>query len=222
MSEQKGSVLVYILIAVALFAALGFTVSRMMRSDNSIQTSKDAVFAAEVMNYANVLREAVQSIRISKGCEDHQISFERPPFDGADVEYLNKGAKYDSLCTVFHPNGGSVAFQDLFSDKRWRITSKLALKGLGSDEAEIAAVLEVTKDVCSIVNTQNGIDNAILATPLDLAGLDMDQLPPYAGQFEDSVVIDRKELTGYLSGCFTAPGKSAKLSYYVYQVLAMR
>ena len=51
-SSQSGNIIFIILIAVALFAALSFVVSQMMRGPTTIGEEKDGVIVAEILAYA--------------------------------------------------------------------------------------------------------------------------------------------------------------------------
>ena len=74
--SEKGSVIFIILIAIILFAALGYAVSNMMRGPSNIGNETAGIYASEILTYAQSVREAVHMMRISNGCDDSQISFE--------------------------------------------------------------------------------------------------------------------------------------------------
>ena len=61
-NSQKGSVLVIILVAVALFAALSYTVANMMRGGAEIGSEKAGIYASEILTYAQSVGEAVKII----------------------------------------------------------------------------------------------------------------------------------------------------------------
>ena len=218
--SQSGSVLIYILIAVALFAALGMVVTNMMRGSGSVGGEKDGIFVSEILSYSSALRDALQLIKISNGCEDTKISFERPPFDGTDKDYVNLNAPYNKKCHVFHPEGGAVGYQDLFQDKRWVITTAFGVDGIGSAAPELTAVLPVSRAVCEIINTRSGVSNdAIVAgTRVDDGAEEGNILKPFQGEYEGKATLNLPQYKGMMTGCYLAEKSDGKI-YSAYQVL---
>ena len=109
--NARGSVLVIILVAVALFGALSYVVAGMMRTDggvNAVSEQQAGLHASAILGYASSVRRAVQDVRISNGCEETQLSFEKPPFDNSDG-YQNTNSPSDFSCHIFHPSGGGVS-----------------------------------------------------------------------------------------------------------------
>lgn len=104
---ERGSVFFYVLLAIALFAALTYAVSRDKGGSTNIFTDKQAKLAAqEIIEYGNTVANAVQKLRL-RGCTDTQISFENDIVAG----YTNPNAPSDKSCHVFDINGGSIQFQ---------------------------------------------------------------------------------------------------------------
>ncbi|MFA5592904.1 MAG: hypothetical protein WC989_06295 [Micavibrio sp.] len=103
---QSGGVLVWILIAVALFAALSYAMMRDGGTGTAARTMTDAqarLLASEIISYGNAVRQAVQKLEI-RGCTDLQISFENSVVAG----YENGT---DTICQVFHPAGGGLGWK---------------------------------------------------------------------------------------------------------------
>ncbi len=162
-NNQNGNVLVILLIAIILFAALSFAVSGMMRGNTtSIKAENESIVAAEILNYARSVREAVSFLRITNQCEDTEISFERSPFDGSDAFLVNAGAPADFSCHVFHPNGGGitpivpapeVSLQDYI------YTGGFAVTDLGtSTTPNLSMVLpNISLSLCEILNKRLGL-----------------------------------------------------------------
>ena len=95
--SERGNALLYILIAVALIAALSYVVSRGQRGNTSTLTDQQARLAAqEIIDYGNDLANAVQKLRL-RGCTDTQVSFE----NNIVTEYTNPNAPADKSCHVF-------------------------------------------------------------------------------------------------------------------------
>ncbi len=170
-SSQRGNVLVYILIAVALFAALGFAMSNMMRggAGESISREKSQIYASGILSYAQSIKDAVNLLRISGACEDEQLSFEKAPFDGTDSDYVNPNSPNDFSCHVFHPNGGGAPYMDAIDDvgpnKGWffgvnRVGNLSGTQNLGTNANDLVAILlDIDAQVCDRVNKiANGLE----------------------------------------------------------------
>jgi len=102
----KGSALFIILIAVALFAALGYAISQSGRSGSgSISRETVQIEAARIISYAGQIRQAVDRMRLVNGCSDTNINFiGMPPLWSAN----NPSSPADKSCHVFDAAGGGV------------------------------------------------------------------------------------------------------------------
>jgi len=125
--REKGNVFFYILIAVALFAALSYAVSRNNTGSTDIFTEEQAKLAAqEIIEYGNTVANAVQKLRL-RGCK-----VEASHLQGATVNLgliaINFGndinqrvdntpihmeedftaTPSDGSCSVFNSNGGNI------------------------------------------------------------------------------------------------------------------
>ena len=111
--SEKGSALVWVLIAVALFAALSYTVAGMMRvgSPEMITGQKAQLYADSILDYARALRQAVQGLRID-GCSDTDVSFTNTTVSG----YAHTPAVIDG-CKVFAKDGGGMVY--IPPDVKW-------------------------------------------------------------------------------------------------------
>jgi hypothetical protein len=233
--SESGNVLVYILIAVALFAALGFAVSNMMRSSGStVSGEKDVVFVSETLNYAKTLRDMVQYLRISKNCSENQISFEHSPFDGTDSDYVNPNAPSDFSCHLFHPKGGAMGYQaganEVNGAINWIFTGTNDGENVGNQCdmdscADLMAILpDVSKALCRKINETLGIaaDNNFMTQEDNNFEIDPFQGSyTYEARLSDEATLDA--LDGRSLGCVrgnTSPQDVNK--YYFYQVLLAR
>lgn len=173
--SESGNVLFYILIAVALFAALGFAVNNMMRDGSSSKMNDQTIdlMVTDILDYSRKVRQAIKFMKVSNGCEDSDISFERSPFDGSDPRYVNPNNASDFSCFVFHPDGGSLnemtppngstsslsgidAFSSHITGVYW-YDSRRVVRGFGSDTKdaqgnEVLMRLQVTEDICKAIN----------------------------------------------------------------------
>ena len=74
--NETGGAIVWILVAIALFAALNYAVSKGTRSGATTISKEQAVVASnEILDYGRAIRQAVQTLQIN-GCGDTEISFE--------------------------------------------------------------------------------------------------------------------------------------------------
>ena len=121
-SSETGNIFIIILVAIGLFAALAFTVSRgsNTKSTNLLTRKQAQLAASDIMNYAQNVARGVRRVQDKYNCSETEISFEPPPFDGSTA-YDNANAPGDFSCHVFHPSGGSVSYRE-FSEE-WRNSS---------------------------------------------------------------------------------------------------
>lgn len=220
---QRGSVLYYILIAVVLFAALGFAVSNMMRagSGGNIGAEKDALTADQVLSYARSVRQGAQTLRISNGCAENQISFERSPFDGSDPLYMNAAAPSDFSCHIFHPNGAGVGTPEDVDGKAWRFTSEFYVGGVGSGAQAISMAIIVGRAVCLAVNRKLDIAQDAIDNPVDDGAGAGNVLPAFNGSFSGSGEILLPAYEGKMAGCYRSVNAGDD-EYTVYQILVAR
>tara|TARA_Y100001001_G_scaffold164509_2_gene196936 strand:+ start:790 stop:1563 length:774 start_codon:yes stop_codon:yes gene_type:complete len=119
---HKGNVLFLILLAVALFAALSYAVTRGERGGVvDVTKEKLDLWSSEIIQYATLMEQTVTRLRLSNGCRDTQISFQRD-WDGdgtiednADDQH-NGFAPNDGRCHVFDVNGGALPYQAASTD----------------------------------------------------------------------------------------------------------
>lgn len=235
LKQEHGNVLVYILIVVALFAALGFTVSNMMRSSGgSIAGEKVGISAAEVLDYGKALHDAVQFLRISKGCGEREISFARPPFDETDMDYDNDNAPEDYSCHIFHPSGSGMSYvkgsEDTNGQQDWIFTAANDGDHIGhhcSDDecADLMAILPgVPKSLCQDINKKLGIsDDKNNITQEDNSF----EIDPFQGEYTYEARLSDNSTQGALEGqaLGCVRGNAAPQdadTYYFYQVLLAR
>lgn len=206
---ERGNVLIYILIAIVLFAALSYSVSQMMRGGSATgigeETSK--LHATEVFNYGRIIRQAVQSLKISNGCQDSEISFETEALPG----YVNGT---NTSCQIFHRDGGDVNYfrtNQRISVSDWVFTGANNVAGVGTTEPDLVAILpNITLTACNAINAETGIPSV---------GADSEiAFTPYTGTFEATQTLD--DANGKMSGCLNYVNSGN--SYFFYQVLVQR
>ncbi|MCB9963730.1 MAG: hypothetical protein H6855_01325 [Rhodospirillales bacterium] len=111
-SRERGNVLFYILIGVALFAALSMAVSYSGQSGGgAITEEKASILASEVMETGERISSVLSKLRL-RGCTLAQISFDNPYVSG----YANGSAPSDESCHVFSIQGGELNWPTFSSD----------------------------------------------------------------------------------------------------------
>lgn len=98
---ESGNVLVYVLIAIVLFAALNFTLSRQTDSTEAgaLDQNKAELYATELITYAANVKEAYDKMEFS-GAKLEDIDFTPP-----------SAATFNTAPTIkkiFHPDGGGL------------------------------------------------------------------------------------------------------------------
>ncbi|PZO85416.1 MAG: hypothetical protein DI626_07430 [Micavibrio aeruginosavorus] len=106
MSRQRGSAIIMIFVAVALFGLLSFAFMRGSNTSTALMTSeKDKAMVTDAQDYANAVNMAIKRLK-ARGCTDSQISYETPKGNNP-----NPSAPTDQSCHVFKIAGAGVKFQ---------------------------------------------------------------------------------------------------------------
>lgn len=222
-SAQRGSVFIYILLAIALLAALSYAMMKGSRTGTSgLTEDRRRLYAGEILNYADSISKSVQTLRL-RGCTESQISFENPIESG----YANAGAPSDNSCHVFNISGGKTIWQgapDGSNDGNfWRFQGNVGLTDMGGTDKELLAVLPgVVPELCALLNDRLGISNPSGAAPTNDA---FDVSVKFTGTYDDSGGNvfgdngDESNFAGRAAGCFNGPPAG---THYFYQVLIGR
>lgn len=106
---EKGNALFLILIAVALFAALSYAVTKSSRSGKTdISQDKANIVASAVLGYGAGIKNAVTRVKISNSCTDEQLNFYTPLHW---YDYTNPSAPSSKKCNIFDSAGGNTVYQ---------------------------------------------------------------------------------------------------------------
>lgn len=115
---ESGSVLIWIFVVIALFAALSYAVSRSNQSGGvqMVSDQQATVLASDILNFTTQIENAVSRL-LMQGCSETEISISNNVHniltdqDGnpaANLTHLNTNAPDDFRCHIFHPRGGGV------------------------------------------------------------------------------------------------------------------
>lgn len=223
--QERGSAIFYILIAVALFGAMGFVVSGMMRgsgSAESISDERQGIYAAEIISYAQQVRDTVKDIQISTDCEVEDISFENNFVSGYEhTPVATDECKIFTRAAYVEPNtdwlDASQSAAATYGE--YVFTAATPIDGIGQDSGsgqgnDIAIVLNYVRDeICTGINDKAGITNVGNAPPID-AGT-MDTTTKFTGTFAAANAIDAPETFGQPYGCVQNAGGTFNAFYYV-------
>lgn len=211
--SQKGSAIFIILIAIALFAALSFAVGDMMRSGNADMAGeqKAVVLASEMVDFGSNLKNAVQSIRISNGCEEDEISFTRVASDAYEHSPVQPNG-----CKIFHGSGGGVSYlapPDDVTSNDWVFTGANIVDDVGTAAPDLVAVLrDIPQGLCNAINNRLGLSTTLTAdTTIDFT--------VFTGSYASTQTMD--QAGGDPAGCLLFDNGGTD-EYLFYQVLIGR
>ena len=200
-----------------------------------------SLYADEVLDYARTVRQTIQVLRISNGCEDDEISFERTPFDGSDTSYVNSNSPSDFSCHVFHPSGGGISpqtppsnFNDpaLSSSQQFGnfvFTGKVQVEGSGSDCADascndlIMLLGYLTENQCVAINEKLGRSDFDITITDPVSGVEPGNDDTFLGTYDYAAgAIIGNAISDYVSVANACMKRNPAYGYMYYQVLIAR
>ncbi|NCC20956.1 MAG: hypothetical protein EOM26_00670 [Alphaproteobacteria bacterium] len=233
-SSESGNALIYILIGVTLFAALGFAVSQSNRGNNLALTSeRSKLAAAEIIEFANTVGAATGQIRL-RGFADTAVSFEND-FAGG---YANANCT-DDICKIFHIDGGAVIYKT--PPAEWLDTTQTGNPGYGvwvvsgnntaeqiGDDATPDLILflpYVRQEICKAINDHLGVTNPSGEPPEEA-----DTIKSYAniftGAYGNPTPVETLDLPASVRGaraaCFEGTTTPPANTYHYFHVLIAR
>lgn len=218
-SSQRGSVFIYILIGVFLFAALTYAIANSIRGNSSVSGDRSSLSATEIIDTGNKLAEAVTRLRLHD-VRKNSISLQ----NDIDTNYTNPNCSIDS-CKVFANGGGGLTWQlppPNVTLAPWFYTADFALENIGTVNGGdlIAFLPNISLEICTKINTALGIPSPVPS----IAGT---YAPDYFFGTYGSTTIGHPALSGKTAGCVqlgtitgTALGGATIINgYHFYQVL---
>lgn len=230
-NSQSGNVLFYILIAVALLAALTFAVAQSGRgSAKQISAERARLFASEIIDYSNVISSAVSQLTL-RGVDDTELCFDHPNWGASDYDHAGCT---DDFNKIFDINGAGISWSEAPSeamdasatpDNLWHIYGDNEIEDIGTTCAgagcsDLVLYLdELQLGVCQQLNDLLGITDSSTAPPTDT---DIGETR-FVGTFGYSQSIADEAggalLAGKTSGCFE---NTTDNKYVFYKVLIAR
>lgn len=246
-TAERGNVLFYILIAVALLAALIFAVAQSGRGNiQQVSEEKARLFATEIIQNTGTMANGVAQLRL-RGVRDTEIDFDNPV-----VSYPNANC-VDNTCKLFHPGGAGLTYST--PDMQWLDETAAAATSFGTvggligqwyfpyntcvwqvgtggdnchadtgDVTELMVWLPwVRREVCIQINELLGIPNPSDEPPAIGGTMINTTAPKFAGTYPTGVHVHVQMPTVtaacvYHSSAPAAPG----LGYFYYKVLIVR
>ncbi|MFA5592528.1 MAG: hypothetical protein WC989_04360 [Micavibrio sp.] len=249
--NQSGSALVFILIAVALFAALSYAMMRDGGTGAATRTMSDAqlrLAAAEIISYGDAIAHAVQRMRIN-GCSDREIDFSdhggvAKNTAGEPVPYNNPYRREDGSCGIFHPNGGKItprlidekyASDPALVNPTWSHPqslwlSAMGVKGVGTEGPDGTDLVlyagRLRKDVCLTINDMLRVSNPSGSPPHE-GGYCLGGGHKFEGEYpacgNNPIGYSESALVGKRAGCRRSGNASSGAEQYsFYRVLIAR
>lgn len=215
---QSGNALIYVLIAIALFAGLGFTLSRQARNTGTseIDDAKSQLYAMQLITYASQTKSVIDQM-IFSGSTIDDLDFIKPADAGFNTApHIHK---------VYHPQGGGLTPASLPDDSISQITTPPAAGWyLGrfnnvewTDSSETDVILtayQISRPLCESINNKITGNTSIPA----LTG-DMDDYLLDTATNNDLTIASCTGCEGYTSLCVS---NAAVTAYSYYSVIEDR
>lgn len=216
-SRENGNVLVYILIAVILFGALSFAISRQTNTAGTaeLDVAKLEFYASDVIGYSAQANSVIDQMMIT-GSSIDDYDFTKP----GDSDFNIPPHEHK----VFHPQGGGLDIKSLTEaikvdkepeDAGWYMTSSTNVEWSESAATDvILSAYQISKPLCELLNKKITGSTAIPALP--------GQMKDYfinTGSNNDLTETACPDCEGYSTLCVS---NSDKDSFSFYAVLRSR
>jgi len=213
--REAGNALVYVLIAIALFAALSLTLGRQTDTGETsvLDESQQEFLASRLISYAAQVESGINQMTFG-GTRVDNLDFTRPGEVGFDA-----GAVSGNINKVYHPQGGGLSAAELPEDTA-ATTASVVDPGwyLGRfnnvDWTETAAddvilvAYNVTEGVCSKID-EKITGSAVIPSvnpPVNLFNILIDPAIHSAGGASDFTAAMCAACDGYMSLCVERGG----------------
>ncbi len=209
---ESGNALIYVLIAIVLFAALGFSLSRQTGGSNTkeIDQGKATLYSADIITYSTQAKSVLDQMMFT-GTDFNEFDFVLPSEAAFNTPpHIHK---------VFHPQGGglvpanlaveAINQNDVVTPSGWYIglfNNVEWTKSTGTDVMITAH--QIAQKVCEEINL------AITgSTTIPVLGGDLDDYLVDTATDNDLDIADCAGCEGYLSLCVSNAGADT-FSYY--------
>lgn len=217
-NHEKGSAILWVLVAVALFAALNFAFNSNSRTSTSLLSDAEAeAYANQIIQYGNEVKSAVKRLQL-RGCSDTEISFENDIVSG----YENPNSPNDGSCNVFDIAGGGMSYRladtKMLDESESAVTTYglynfagdtripnigTSIDGLSGNELYIATTA-LKENICRSINKK-------------LNNFDSEGTPPISGLFANKFIGDYSH-----AGNFTMSGNVGGKNVFCFEHVGNR
>lgn len=181
LNYQRGNVLFLILIAVALFAALSYAVTKSTSGGGSGADSEKAnLIASELLQYASSLSVAINRMKMINGCDISQISFENSEIAGYNFSTSDS-------CKVFHADGGGLTHKgfDAVLESSGVVVYSNGNNLAGTSTADlILLIIDLPLAVCKAINS--GLGAPTLSSGMPVIETGSQHSMKYTGTFSSA------------------------------------
>jgi hypothetical protein len=162
--RESGNALIYVLIAIALFAALSMTLGRNTDTSETASLSGDRaqIMAGQIQAYAAQVKSALDQMEFSGTSADKYIF--TPPTDAAfETEDPPPNPVIRNIYKVYHPSGGGIVPGTLPSDSTiaspstdpapgWYMGRFNNIDWTGAAEDVVLVAYQINREICEKIN----------------------------------------------------------------------
>lgn len=210
--REHGNAMIYVLIAIVLFAALTLIVARQSENGESstLDTERVGIAATQIIQTSMQLKQGVDQM-LYGGTDPANLDFVTPdnePAFSAGPSHVNK---------VFHPSGGGLILQALPAEAldqisadppaRWYIGRFNNIEWSATVAEDVIMVAhQISTPVCRAINqTLLGNPNPLSTTSNPRDVLVDDQL--HSGANANFMIADCPSCEGVIAGCIEGPSE---------------
>lgn len=239
MSRQRGSAIIMIFVAVALFGLLSFAFLRGSNTSTALMSDEQTkIYAQKIIAYGNDMRSAVKRLQL-RGCQDKEFSFANKVVKShggnpGNPEGHNPKAPASGICDLFKPEGAAMKIEnmpDTVTEPWPGIESANSARGsirffrstvpnMGNPDKEeiVLAIPYLNLEVCKKINDLLGIPNPSGNIPKAT-----NSMLTYNGVFTDNgtnyINDDELTFTGKEAFCIRHPTGQPWDSFYIHVLL---
>lgn len=166
--KEGGNVLFIILLCVALFAALAYTVTGSTRSSGG-DAKKESVSAqaADLMNYFVAMDTGIQRMMLSNDVKDYEVNFFYQWGSNLILGSQDNSNCTESRCRVFDPAGGGVIGRPLENYTRGNYSNPeriiyASIPNTGTPAPDVVFLFHgSSKELCEEINRRGGYNGVI-------------------------------------------------------------
>jgi hypothetical protein len=219
--NEKGNALWFIMLAIALLAALSVAISRGSDTiEQNAEFERARIKASELLRYTKNIQEAINQMRM-RNVSESDLCFDSPKWGHADYNYASCA---DSSNKVFDAAGGGIAFRTFPQASNWVFFGSHEISNLETSENELMVQAEINDvQVCEHINTLSGVSNPggppleTVFTPEKYTGAFTDAS---AGSGDNIIGNNAAQLDRKKIGC--RQDNSVPTKYFMFHVLLAR